>query len=188
MRVGIAEQVEAKGAAPLRKRRDHDVLARRQAIEQLIDLVALGQARLTDLGDAAPGNVAALENDRSRGRRDLAGEHLEESALARAIGADDTPQFSLLNFEINGVVCEEPAIALAQPLGHEDRTFIDRNSAAGRRLEQARFDRRICRVLRFPHGGAVTAETGVKVRDAAEDSASEERHEQNEYEAEHEPP
>ena len=55
----------------------------RQLREQLVDLIALGQAELADVGDALAGDVAALEHDRARGRRDLAGQHLEEGRSCR---------------------------------------------------------------------------------------------------------
>ena len=55
------EQIEPELAAQLRQRRDGHVLAHRQAVEQLVDLIALGQAELADLGDVDAGDVAALE-------------------------------------------------------------------------------------------------------------------------------
>ena len=43
-----------------------DVLAHRQASEQLVDLVALGQPELAHFGDVDAGDVAALEDDAAR--------------------------------------------------------------------------------------------------------------------------
>ena len=62
----IAEQVELELAAQLRQRRDGQVLADGQTVEQLVDLVALGQAELADVGDGHAGDVAALEQDLAR--------------------------------------------------------------------------------------------------------------------------
>ena len=45
----VAQQIEAELAAQLGQRGDGDVLAHRQPREQLVDLVALGQAELADL-------------------------------------------------------------------------------------------------------------------------------------------
>ena len=61
----LREQVEAELAAQLGQRGDREVLAHGQAREQLVDLVALGQAELADVGDAHAGDVAALEHDRA---------------------------------------------------------------------------------------------------------------------------
>ena len=47
-----AEQVEAEFAAQLGERRDRQVLAHGQPGEQLVDLIALGQAELAHVGDA----------------------------------------------------------------------------------------------------------------------------------------
>ena len=81
--VEAAQQVEPELAAQLGQRGDRQVLAHRQASEELVDLVALGQAELADVGDVHAGDVAALEHDRAGGRRHLAGQHLEEGASCR---------------------------------------------------------------------------------------------------------
>jgi hypothetical protein len=92
------EQIEPELAAQLRQRRDGQVLAHGQAVEQLVDLVALGQPELADVGHGLAGDV--LPSNRSaRGRRHLAGQHLEEGGLAGAVRADDAAQFAVIDGE-----------------------------------------------------------------------------------------
>ena len=91
------QQVEAERAAPLRQRGNDDVLAHRQAGEELVDLIALGQAKLAHLRDVHAGDVATIEQDAAGGRLHLAGQHLEEGALAGAVGADDAAQLAALD-------------------------------------------------------------------------------------------
>ena len=93
----LAEQVEPEFAAQFGQRGDRQVLAHRQPGEQLVDLIALGQAELADVGDVHAGDVAALEHDLAGGRRDLAGQHLEEGRFAGAVGTDDAAQLALID-------------------------------------------------------------------------------------------
>ena len=65
------EQVEAELAAQLGQRGDGQVLAHGQPGEELVDLIALGQAELADVGDVEAGDVAALEDDLAGGRAAL---------------------------------------------------------------------------------------------------------------------
>src|SRR6185436_14019544 len=83
------EQIEPERAAQFRERRDGQVLAHSQAVEQLIDLVALGETELADIGHRHAGNIATLEQDLARGGRHFAGQHLEEGAFAGTIRPDD---------------------------------------------------------------------------------------------------
>jgi hypothetical protein len=92
--VRAAKQVETELAAQKRQRGNDEILAHSQSGEQLVDLVALGQAKLAYVGAIHPGNVAAIENDRPRSGSDFAGEHLEEPRLAGTVGADDPAQHS----------------------------------------------------------------------------------------------
>src|SRR6185312_13277706 len=57
--VDAPEQVEGEAAAPLGERGDGDVLAHGLPQEELVHLVALGEAELADLGDVEAGDVAA---------------------------------------------------------------------------------------------------------------------------------
>ena len=54
---GFAQQIEAELAAPFGERGDGQVLAHRQPGEQLVDLIALGQAELAHVGDVHAGDV-----------------------------------------------------------------------------------------------------------------------------------
>src|SRR5690606_3944723 len=102
-------------AARLAERRDHEVAPDRQPVEELVDLVAFGQAELADVADTHAGDVAALEDDLAGARLGLAGEHLEEGALARAVRADDAAHLALVDGEVDVAVGGEAAVALGQP-------------------------------------------------------------------------
>src|SRR5262245_28344297 len=110
--VQSAEQVELELASQSRKRRDDDVFAHRQSREQLIDLVAFGEAELTHIRHVHAADVASIEHDASGGRRYLAGQHLEERRLACAIGADDAVQFAALDRKIDIVVGNNATVSL----------------------------------------------------------------------------
>jgi hypothetical protein len=120
----IAEQIEFELAAQIGQHRNRQVLAHRQMGEKLIDLIALGQAQLTDIGHALAGDVVALEQDRARGRRHFAGQHLEEGGFAGAVGADHAAQFALVHDEVDVAVGEEAAIALAQAFYLQERACV----------------------------------------------------------------
>ena len=117
MLAGSAEQIEPELAAQLGEHGDGEVLAHGQPGEQLVDLIALGQAELADLGDADAGDVLALEHDRAGGRRHLAGQHLEEGGLAGAVRADDAAQFAAIDGEVDVAVGDQAAVALGQSGG-----------------------------------------------------------------------
>ena len=127
-----AEQVEPELAAQLGERGDGEVLAHRQPVEQLVDLIALGQAELAHVGDAHAGDVAALEHDRAGRRRHLAGQHLEEGALARAVRADDAAQLAVLDGEVDVAVGDQAAVVLGQAGRLQDRAGDSRRAARRR--------------------------------------------------------
>ena len=118
------EHVEPELAAQRGERRDGQVLAHREAGEQLVDLVALGEPELADVGHVHAGDVAALEHDRAGGRRHLAGQHLEEGRLAGAVRADDAAQLAVIDREIDVAVGDEAAVALGQAARLQDRAAI----------------------------------------------------------------
>ena len=75
--------------------------------EELVDLVALGQAELAHVGDGHAGDVAALEHDFAGGGRHLAGQHLEEGRFAGAVRADNAAQLAVVHGEIDVAVGEQ---------------------------------------------------------------------------------
>src|SRR6185312_15655940 len=99
-----AEQIKPERAALLRQRRDRDVLADGEPREKLVDLIALREAELADVGHVIAGDVAAFEQDAARGRMHLAGQHLEERALTRAVRTDDAAQFATPDAEVDVAV------------------------------------------------------------------------------------
>ena len=159
--VEAAEQVEPELAAQFGERGDDEVLAHGQAAEQLVDLVALGQAELADVGDVHAGDVAALEDDLAGGRRDLAGQHLEEGGLAGAVGADDAAQLAVVDGEVDVAVGDQAAIALGQAGRLQDRAGIVvalRDAAPASAPAQAsrpRLRRSCCSARRQPDGASV---------------------------------
>ena len=78
---------------------DQQILEHRQLFERLRDLVGAG-----DAGAAAPvrrlaGEVAAVEADRCRMRREAAGDQVEQRGLAGAVRADDADRLAGRNRE-----------------------------------------------------------------------------------------
>ena len=116
------QQVEFELAADLAERRDPQVLPDRQAIEELIDLIALGEPELADVGDAHPGDIAPFEHDPARSRGNLAGQHLEESALACPVRPDDAAHFAVIDDEVDVAVGHQSAIALGQACRLQNRS------------------------------------------------------------------
>jgi len=68
---------------------DDDILAHGQALKELIDLVGFCQSELAHRGDVPTGDVATVEHDAARRRPHLTVQHLEERALAGAVGTDE---------------------------------------------------------------------------------------------------
>ena len=190
-------------SAQLRQRGDDDVLAHGEPAEQLVDLVALGQAELAHVGDVHAGDVAPLEHDAAGGRRDLAGQHLEEGRLAGAVGPDDAAQLALVDGEIDVAVGDEAAIALGQAGCAQDRSGT---VAARRRGEPAPGRGADCLAISAsaafcsasavrPDGasstrrlGVLAGEIAVEVDKPADDAAAQEADQQHEDDAEHELP
>ena len=55
------EQVQPEGTAQLRQDADCQIFANRQAIEELVDLITLGEAKLAHLGNRHAGDVVPFE-------------------------------------------------------------------------------------------------------------------------------
>src|ERR1051325_1941403 len=179
------QQVEAELAAQRRERRDGQVLAHRQAVEELVHLVALGEAELAHIGDAHAGDVAAPEHDLPRGRRHLAGEHPEERRLAGAVGSDDAAALPGAHREVDRFVRRHAAVVL----GQADRLEHGSGKAV-RQLVRRHRSRAYC----FPEGlGAlstapVSMDQAIEVAQAADDALAQEADEDHEYQAEDELP
>ncbi len=127
--------------AQFRERRDGQVFAHGKTVEQLIDLVAFGEAELADVGHRHAGDVATLEQDLPGGRRHFAGQHLEERGLAGAVRADDAAHLAVIDREVDVAVGGKTAIALGQAAACEDRTVlrsVSRRRAGMRRPRVAR--------------------------------------------------
>src|SRR5262249_13218887 len=116
------QKVERKSAPPLSQRRNHDVVAYRQSVEELIDLITLGQSELTYPRHLHTRDVAAMKEDAPRRRLHLASQHLEEGALAGAIRADDAAQLTLVDREIDVLVGNQTAELFRQASGLQRRS------------------------------------------------------------------
>jgi hypothetical protein len=198
------EQVEPELAAQLCERRNYEVFAHSQTIEQLIDLITLGQAELADIGHRHAGNVAALEQDLACGGRHLTGQHLEERALAGAVRADDAAQLAVIDDKIDVAVGREAAVMLGQRPGLQDGPTVAVGLAAARRHGR---DRRLRRDLHCgrtllvfggqPRGRRVSGrrdffprsgQQRVDILEAANQSAAQEADQQHENYAQHQLP
>src|SRR5262249_29948165 len=197
------EQIEPELAAPLRQRRDGQVLAHGQAVEQLVDLVALGEAELADIGHRHAGDVAALEQDPARGGRHLAGQHLEEGGFAGTVRADDAPPLAVVDGKIDVAVGGEAAVVLGEAPGLQDwpgpaagfalasRHGGDHRRARERRgglllaLRRNTGHRRSFDGLGLFHGAG---RQPVEILDAADQSAAQKANQQDEDHAEYELP
>lgn len=189
----LAEQIEPELPAQFGQRGDRQVLANGEASEELVDLIALGEPELANLGDLQSRDVAALEHDLARCRRDLAGQHLEEGRLAGAVGADDAAQFALIDAEIDVAVGDEAAIALGEAGGLQDRSGI------GGMLDLLGLHRRWCG-LQCRRGvrsflfslcfSPLTLAGGeaIEICNASDDAAAQEADQQHEHDTEHQLP
>ena len=91
----------------------------RQPAERPRDLEGAADAAIDDAVRRAARDLVALEADRARGRRQRAGEHVEDRALARAVRADQAEDLALLDLERHVVDGGEAAEALDQPLDRQ---------------------------------------------------------------------
>ena len=185
------KQVEPEFSAQLGESRDRQVLPHRQASEELVDLIALGEAELADFRDLQARDVAPLEHDLARGRRNLAGQHLEEGRFAGAVGADDAAQLPLIDAEVDVAVGGEPAIALGEAGGFQDRAGIGGMLDL---LDLHRCRRNIlcsldlCFLGRLGILPALAGHEAVEIDQPADDAATEEADQQDEHDTEHELP
>src|SRR5262249_35424540 len=103
------QKVERKRAPPFGERGNYDVVAYRQPIEELVHLITLGQSQLAHTGHVHACDITAMKEDAPARRLHLAGQHLEEGALAGSIGANDAAQLSLADRKIDVLVREKAA-------------------------------------------------------------------------------
>src|SRR6185369_12769419 len=198
------EQVEPKLSAQFRQCRNRQVLAHRQSIEELVDLVALGQPELAGVGYGLSGDVLAFKHNLARRRKYLACQHLEESGLARTVWTDDAAQFAVIDGEIDVGVSSKAAIVLGETFGLQNRASLTIGFAMtrwhsgdhglARRLGSSGFllvlgryacDRRALHRLRLLFG---TDHERVEIFDPADEAASQKANQQHEYDAENELP
>src|SRR6185437_15544301 len=138
-----AEHIEAERSTPFGQRRNGEILANGKRREELIDLIALCQAKLADLGDAVTDDIMALKLDTALGRRDLARQHLEEGTLAGAVRSDDAPPLAASHGEIDALVGEKAAIPLGDTFGlQNDFAGLTLAVAADKRNDRRRGPRR----------------------------------------------
>ena len=98
-----------------------DVLADRQPVEDVWHLRLDADTHAGDLVRELTGDRLAAKRDRARGRDELAGQRLEEGALAGAVRADQAAQLHLLQGEGDVVISDHAAEAHGQMLGLEQR-------------------------------------------------------------------
>ena len=142
------------------------------------------------------GDVAALEHDLAGGRRDLAGQHLEEGRLAGAVRADDAAQLALVDGEVDVAVGDDAAVALGQAGRLQDRPGIasamrDRlgrhRARGGARAAAAARARRPASARPRP-SVPLAEDEAIEIDDAADDAAAQEADQQHEHHAEHQLP
>ena len=119
----IASSVRRSAMRPGRHlggRRPH-IVARRQAVEHVGHLGLDADAQAGDGVRADAGDRRAAEQDLAAGRPQLAGQALEEGALARAVRPDHAAQLDLLQGEVDMVDGDDAAEAHRQSPGLEER-------------------------------------------------------------------
>ena len=93
---GVAVAVAQKGA-------DHDVFRNAHVLERDRDLEAASHAEAGVLFGRGAGDVVALEADGAGGGREVAGDAVEEGALAGAVGADEADDVALRHGQAGAV-------------------------------------------------------------------------------------
>ena len=93
---------------------EHDVVEQRQAAERPGDLEGAADPLVDDAVRRSAGDLAPVKADRAGGRRQGAGEQVEDRALARAVWADQAEDFALIDLERDVVDRSEAAEALDQ--------------------------------------------------------------------------
>ncbi len=118
---GTAEQTEQAALSARGDQRHLEVLGDREA---RIDSRHLELARDPEPADPVrrqPGDVASGEADRAGGRREGAGDHVEQGGLAAAIGTDDAAQPAVVDRQAHPAERPHPAERLGDVLDLEQR-------------------------------------------------------------------
>ena len=108
-------------AVPPRLGGDADVLKRGGIGQDVGDLIRAGDALPGDPLGRQARDVLAVEQDLPRGRAQVAGQAIEEGALARPVRPDDRADLLALDFEADAVQGHQATKAHGQALGTEDR-------------------------------------------------------------------
>ena len=98
---------------------DHHVLEHAQAAEQAHPLEGPGEPGAGDLIGRPAGQVAAERQDPAAGRRQHAGDHVDQRRLARAVGADQPQDLAALEPQADAVDRAQLVEVLADLLDHQ---------------------------------------------------------------------
>ena len=115
--VRLAAGIAHHGGAD--QRADDDVVDDRHGLEALDDLEGAADAALAALGRRQRGDVLAVEDDRALGRRQHAGDQVEQRRLAGAVRADQADDFAAPDRDRDVAVGDQAAEALPDAAGFE---------------------------------------------------------------------
>jgi len=96
--------------------REHHVVEERESAERSRDLKRATDPEIDDPVRRLPGDLAPLEANRARVRRERTGEHVEDRALAGSVRADQAEDLALLDRERHAVDGREATEALGEAL------------------------------------------------------------------------
>src|SRR5215213_11136084 len=116
-----ARLARRSGARGSEHRADRHVLAHVELAERLDDLERARDLRIRDRPGPRAGHVAAADHHAPGRGFQVAGDEVDQCALARAVGPDDTEDLRLAEAEGDVVDGREPAEAAAELLDLEDR-------------------------------------------------------------------
>ena len=114
---------------------DHQVVEHALRQENLRHLEGAAEPEAGDLAHRTASDVAAQELDPAVGRRQVAGDHVDEGGLAGAVGADHADGLALLDSHVDVVGRDDGAEALLETLDVEydgHRPYASSRSACGR--------------------------------------------------------
>src|SRR5215468_1397916 len=114
-RLGFGAAVAALRPALAVETRQHHVLDQGEPLERARDLEGAADAAVDDAVRGETGDLAAFEYNRSRRGRKGARQHVEDGALARAVGADQAEDLALIDLEGDVADGRETAETLVQP-------------------------------------------------------------------------